>query len=358
MLGRIGIVGAGSMGGTLGAYLTRAGHDVTLIDAWPTHVDTMRRDGLTLTAVNETFTVPVNALNISDVSGLAEPFDVVFLSVKSYDTVWSTHLIAPHLKPNGCMLPVMNALNDETVARIVGYPRTVGCVTSISAGLYEPGKVSRTDPVGSHAYSVGELHGQITPRVRAVVEALQVIGPSVATSNIWGARWAKLVWNAMGNALYGALGAGPEELDEPETQQVQRIQVMAGCEAVRVALARGIALESIRGIAPEDFANAHCEADLTVLTERMHALATARLNPPEGAARVGVPARPSLLQDVLKGRRTEVDYLNGRIVAEGEQLGVETPVNRAIADLMRAVERGEIPPGRANLAHLQTASLP
>lgn len=353
MQGRIGIVGAGGIGGTCGAYLTRAGHDVTLIDQWPAHVEAMRRDGLTLAAVDETFTVPVTALHIGDVSGLAEPFDVVFLSVKSYDTIWSTHLVAPFLKPTGFVLPVMNALNDETVAQIVGYPRTVGCVATISAGVYEPGRVSRTDPVTSHAFDVGELSGQITPRVKAVVEALQVIGPSAATTNIWGARWAKLVWNSMGNALYGALGAGPEELNEQEIAQVQRIQVMAGCESVRVAFAKGIALEPIWGIPPEDFAGASCEADLDALVVRMRELARARRGPPESAGRVKVPARPSLLQDVLKGRRTEVDYLNGRIVAEGELLGVPTPINQAIADLLRDVESGTLPARPANLARLR-----
>ncbi|MFH1086499.1 MAG: 2-dehydropantoate 2-reductase N-terminal domain-containing protein, partial [Chloroflexota bacterium] len=143
---RIAVLGAGGIGGSVGFSLSQAGHDVTLIDQWAEHVQTMQRRGLTLTDVNQEATVPVKALHLSDVSNVFEPFDIVFLSVKSYDTPWMAQLIAPHLGPGSFVLPTQNALNDETVARVVGYGRTVGCVTTISAGVYEPGHVVRTDP--------------------------------------------------------------------------------------------------------------------------------------------------------------------------------------------------------------------
>jgi len=127
-------MGAGAIGASIGAYLTEAGHDVTLIDQWSDHVETMKREGLKLTDRDRSFTVPVKALHLSDISSVRDKFDIVYLSVKSYDTRWSTYLIEPALKPTGFILPAQNALNDELVAGIVGYPRTVGCVPAFSSG--------------------------------------------------------------------------------------------------------------------------------------------------------------------------------------------------------------------------------
>jgi len=132
---RIAIVGVGGIGGSIGAYIIREGYDVTLIDQWSAHVDKMKKDGLKLTDLKETFTVPAKAYHLSEVCNIREPFDIVYLSVKSYDTRWSAYLIEPLLKPTGFILPAQNALNDDLVASIVGYPRTVGCVPAISAPI-------------------------------------------------------------------------------------------------------------------------------------------------------------------------------------------------------------------------------
>ncbi|MBN1402640.1 MAG: 2-dehydropantoate 2-reductase [Anaerolineae bacterium] len=350
---RIAVLGVGGIGGSIVAYLARSGQDVTAIDQWAEHVEVMRREGLTLSDVNETFTVPVRALHLSDVSGVREPFDMVFLSVKSYDTVWLTHLIGPHVATSGCVLPAMNALNDETVARIVGYPRTVGCVTTISAGVYEPGHVVRTDPTTTHAFSVGELHGLVTPRVRTAVQMLTAIGPSEATTNIWGARWAKLIWNSMGNALAGLLGPHATDLTSKQRDLADAIRIIIGREAAKVALAQGVVLEPVQGIPGERFAHAEGQAAVQALQTELARAAGQRQLTPEQLARLPQPGRPSLLQDVIKGRRTEVDYLNGEVVRRGAELGVATPMNQAMIAEMHRLEAGEIEPGAEHLAALE-----
>lgn len=353
MKGRIAILGAGGIGGSIGAYLAHSGHDVTLIDQWAAHMDAVKQKGLTLTDVNQEFTVPVKALHLSEVSGLREAFDIVFLSVKAYDTLWSTHLIAPHLKPTGFILPAMNTLPDETVAQIIGFHRTVGCVTTISAGVYDPGHVVRTDPTTLHAFTVGELNGVITPRVREVVEALEVIGESEATTNIWGARWAKMVWNCMGNALSGLMGPSATALTQEQQDLAGLIRVVTGCEAARVATLMGIAVGSVGGIPAQAFAEARTHGDLRALKVKLASARGQRDLSPEQLHRLPVPGRPSLLQDVLKGRRTEVDYLNGYIVKKAQELGVPTPMNEAIVDLMREIETGQVRPGVDNLRILE-----
>jgi 2-dehydropantoate 2-reductase len=355
MQGNIAVLGAGAIGGAIGAYLIRAGHCVTLIDPWPLHVETIRRDGLTISDANGRFTVPARALHVGEVGQVAEAFDIVFLSVKAYDVQWCAHLIAPRLASGGCLLPAMNALVDEEVAQIVGYRRTVGCVPTISAGIYEPGHVVRTDPTTIHAFSIGELSGVITPRVREIVEALQVIGHSEATTNIWGVRWAKMVWNCMGNALAGLMGTS--ELTPEQRDLLDRITLTTGGEAARVALGLGIALESVNGIPAHDLAAARTETDTQALLACLAASRGERRLTPEQAQRVGMPGRPSLAQDVIKGRRTEIDSLNGEIVRLASPLGLTTPMNSAIVSLVHEMEAGRRQPGAANLEPL-AAHLP
>jgi len=351
---RIAVVGAGAIGAAIGAYLIKAGHDITLIDQWAAHIEKIRSDGLKLTDLDGEFTVPARALHLSDVSNLSEQFDIVYLSVKSYDTRWSTYLIEPFLKPTGFILPAQNALNDEPVASIVGFSRTVGCVPHIGAAVYEPGHVIRTDPTTSRSFTVGELSGLITPRVSEIADDLKVSGPNEVTTNIWGARWAKLVVNCMRNTIAGLIGPALSSLTEEQEDTANLIRAATGCEVVRVGLALGVAIEPVWGIPARELAEATTRNSLEVLIDKLEAFARQIETTPEQAQKLGVPSRPSLLQDVMKGRRTEVDYLNGHVVKKGEETGIATPMNRAITDLMKKLERGEIKPDPSHLSQLES----
>jgi len=351
MTERIAIMGAGAIGGSIGAYLIREGLDVTLIDQWAAHIDKMKRDGLRLTDLKEDFTVPVKAFHISEASNIREGFDTVYLSVKSYDTCWSAHLIESLLKPTGFVLPAQNALNDELVASIIGYPRTVGCVPSISAGVYEPGHIVRTDPMVTHCFTVGELYGLVTPRVRRVVEALKALGPSDATTNIWGARWGKMLVNCMGNALAGIIGPDHSKMTGEQRDTAGMIRAAAGCEVVRVAEALGVVVEPLAatGVTADEFVRATSLQGILALRGRMDQGAERRSLSADQISRLGVPGRPSLLQDVIKGRRTEVEELNGHVVRKGKEVGVSTPVNEAIVDTMNRIEAGSLRPTPGNV---------
>jgi 2-dehydropantoate 2-reductase len=353
MTERIAMLGAGAIGASIGAYLIREGHDVILIDQWAAHIEKIRRDGLKLTALDGEFTVPAKALHISDVSNLREQFDIVYLSVKSFDTRWSTYLIEPFLKPTGFILPAQNSMNDETVASIVGFSRTVGCVPSISVGVYEPGHVIRTDPITTHCFTIGELFGLVTNRVHGVVDTLKVMGPSEATTNIWGARWAKLVINCMMNALAGILGTKKDSLDDDQMNTANLIRVVTGGEVVRVAQALGVAVEPILGIPAQDFAETTTPDKIEAAKGKLVTMMGKRYLTPEDTRKLGVPDRPSLLQDVIKGRRTEADYLNGYAARRGRELGVATPMNQAILEVTQKIEAGEISPDPSNLERLR-----
>src|SRR6185295_19704545 len=157
---RIGIIGAGAIGCVVGGMLTKAGRDVTLIDQWPEHVEAMRRKGIRLSGTCGDHLIPVKALHIHEAQSIGAPFDAVFVAVKSYDTEWATHLAVSYLAaPHGVVVDFQNGINDERVAAIAGRERTLGCVITIGAGLYEPGYALRTDS-GSVGFKIGEHDGR------------------------------------------------------------------------------------------------------------------------------------------------------------------------------------------------------
>src|SRR5918998_1557261 len=203
---RIAFVGAGALGGYVGGYLAHHGEDVTLIDMWPEHIETIRARGLELDGVTpeEKFTVTrAKTLHLTEVQTLAKekPVDIAFVSVKSYDTEWATMLIKPYLAPDGYVVSLQNCINEERIAAIVGWGKTMGCIASlVAAELTKPGHVNRTVPMGGEkhiVYRVGEVHGRVTPRALEVADLLRSADSAKVTTNLWGERWSKLIVNSM-----------------------------------------------------------------------------------------------------------------------------------------------------------------
>jgi 2-dehydropantoate 2-reductase len=349
MTKRIAFVGAGALGGYVGGNFAHLGHDVTLIDAWPEHVETMRTRGLELDGVTpaERFTVKkAKTMHLTEVQSLAgAPIDVAFVSVKSYDTAWATALIAPYLSPNGFIVSLQNCLNEETIAGIVGWGRVVGVIASlISVDMYEAGRIRRTVAKGGDKHTVfrvGEPHGRVTARVEELVEWFRGIDSAKATTNLWGERWSKLVQNGMGNGVTAATGlTSPVCLGN---ERIRRFQIALAGEGVRVGQALGYQLEKIRGLEPEKLARAG-EGDREALnTVESVLLPKAGENP-----RADIQ-RPSMAQDILKGRRTEIEQMNGFIARKGAEAGVPAPSHVKLTELVKKIERGELKPSPSHL---------
>jgi 2-dehydropantoate 2-reductase len=342
MAKRIAIVGAGALGGYVGGSLAHLGHDVTLIDPWPEHVETIRARGLELDGVTpeERFTViKAKILHITEVQSM-KPVDVAMVAMKSYDTAWATALIAPYLSSEGFVVSLQNCLNEETIAGIVGWGRTVGVVASlISVDLYEAGRIRRTIAKGGDKHTVfrvGEPHGRLTPRVEMLAQWLGGIDSSKATTNLWGERWSKLVQNGMGNGVTAATGLTSAACAGNDA--IRRFQIRLAGEGVRVGQALGFTLEKIRGLAPERLALA-AEGDAAALAE-----ADAALMPKPGSNPRANIQRPSMAQDILKGRRTEIDAMNGYIARKGAEVGVAAPSHAKLTEIVTRVERGEVKP--------------
>ena len=335
---RIGIVGAGAIGCVVGGMLARAGHDVTLIDQWPEHVDKIKRDGLRLSGTIEDQTVPVTTLHVHELQTVSEPFDLVFIAVKGYDTEWATTLILPHLAPDGLAVDFQNGINDERVANLAGRDRTLGCVITIGAGLYEPGHALRTDtrPTG---FKIGELDGRETDRARQIARIMSDVAGTEVTTNLWGERWAKLAVNCMANPIAGLTGYGSADVrSRPDTRG---LCIRLAAEVIEVGEALGHEIEPVWGIAPGKFLDAVRGKNVATLEQEL-----------EEGARVLGEGRPSFLQDVMRGRRTEIGQLNGYVVERGREVEVPTPANAAVVKAVHSFAVGELDPDPSNLGLL------
>jgi 2-dehydropantoate 2-reductase len=342
---RIAFVGAGAMGSYIGGRIAQSGRDVTLIDPWKEHIETIQRTGVQLWGTEGESSVRVTALHVEEIRELAKrPIDVAFIAVKSYDTAWAAELIRPYLAPEGFVVSLQNGINEPTIAGIVGAHRTLGCIAStMGVALRGPGKVERTYRPGRDTYTVfrvGELDGRLTPRLQGVVAMLRSIDSAEATTDLWGERWAKLAANSMHNGLAAVTGLGHMQIYSDTATRWLAIRL--GAEAVRVGRCLGLHLHPVRGI-PADDLEAAGYGDRSAL-ERVERVIGG------GMARLTESLRPSTAQDAMKGRRTEIDYINGAVCAKATEVGVAVPCQHAILELVKRMERGELSPARDNIS--------
>jgi 2-dehydropantoate 2-reductase len=231
--------------------MVQAGEDVTFIDPWPAHVEHMRQHGLRVThAMTEPeFTVPVRALHVTDAQQLAKekPIDIAFVCMKSYDTAWAAMLIRQYLAADGYVVSLQNCMNEETIAGVVGWGKTLGCIaSSITVNLPEPGHIHRGAAKHGAAHTVfraGEVHGRITQRAEEICRLVAFSDSAKVTNNLWGERWSKLVANAMANGLSACTGLGGGDM--LKNDPIRRFSTRLGSEAIRVGQAHGYQLEEI-----------------------------------------------------------------------------------------------------------------
>ena len=333
---RIGIIGAGAIGSVVGGMMTKAGRDVTLIDQWPEHVEAMRRRGLQLSGTCGDHLIRVKAIHVHELQSVTQPFDAAFVAVKSYDTEWATALVLPYLaRRDGVVVDFQNGINDERVAAVAGRGRTLGCVITIGAGLYEAGHAMRTDRQ-SIGFKIGELDGKDTERAQRLVGVMNDVAGAKITTNLFGERWSKLTVNCMANPIAGLSGLGSAEVRS--VPGPARIAIQVAAEAISVGRGCGFEVEPIYGIDTLRFVNAAAGRGTDQLLADMASSA-------KGLA----GGRPSMLQDVMRGRRTEIDYLNGYVVDQGRRVGVKTPFNEMIVHLVHQHGVGTLKPSPVNL---------
>jgi len=342
----IAIIGAGAVGGYVGGHLTRAGVDVSLVDPWPEHVEIMRTQGLVLGGTQGEHVVKVRALHLTEVQAFVrKPVDIAILCTKSYDTEWSARMIRQYLAPTGYVVSMQNGINEERIAGMVGWGRTVGCIVStISVNAYKAGHIRRYQQPGgatNHTvFRVGEVHGRVTPRATELAQILAAVDKADTTTNLWGERWTKLTANAITHGLLGATGLDNRSV-YLERGKAHRLGVKLAAEAIRVGRAHGYQMGTVLGIQPDEWLAAAGGA-----TE-----AVARLDQGLRAwmATLTEPSRSSVGRDVERGRRSEIDFTNGLVADKGAEIGVPAPTHAAVTELVRRIDRGELLPDQANI---------
>jgi 2-dehydropantoate 2-reductase len=332
MAKRMLFIGAGAIGSYIGSFLARAGHDVTLVDPWPEQVEMVRRRGISVTGPHDPFDAQPTALHVHELQRLGADFDIAFIAMKAYDTAWATWMALPHLKPEGYVVSAQNCWNDPIVAGIAGAERSVGLIMSkIGVALWKAGEVERGMEKGQGAghdvFRAGEHDGRITERVTELADIMSVIDGARPTDNLWGERWSKLCANCMGNPVQAMTGLGSKEI--AEQARGREITIRIAQESAAVGLKQGYRIPKFNGREAEQWAQAG--------RPDVYSELDAMLKPKEGAGRNW---RASMAQDVIKGRRSEIDFMNGRVVDKGRELGVPTPVSAAVVALMREVDAG------------------
>jgi 2-dehydropantoate 2-reductase len=301
---KIAVLGAGALGSLFGGKLARGGHEVTLISTRAEHVERINREGLYIDGLGDGLRVEVRAcLSAAEVG----PAELVLVCVKAPQTRAAMAGALDLVGPESMVLTLQNGLgNVESLVETVGPGPVIAGATSHGASLEKPGRVCHA---GAGATALGELSGRLTGRLRALGRVFEESGfaPVSLSDNVQGLIWKKLVINVAINAITALVRIrNGQILNFPETEEISRLAVL---EAVDVARRKGVAfaedpVEFTRQVARQTGAN-----------------------------------RSSMLQDVLRQRSTEIEFINGAVAREGEALGVPVPVNKVLAGLLSVYQR-------------------
>lgn len=322
IVGPVIVWGAGAMGGSIGAWLIRAGHEVLFVDSDKEHAEAIRENGLSITGPVDEFTVEAYC---ADPMWLDPGFQTVLLCVKAHHTRAAMEVIAPLLAPDGYVVSVQNGLNEREIARAVGEERTVGCFVNFGADVLEPGVVMRGN---RGAVVVGELDGITTERVQAVHRLFRDFDPdAVLTDNIHGYLWGKLAYGAL---LFATALAEASIADVLASPKHRPTLVALAREVVAVTHAHEIRPEAFDGFDPGSFS-----------TGASDEVALASLDRLVEFNRASAKSHSGVWRDLaVRRRKTEVDAQIAPVAEAGRDVGVATPLVSRLVELIHDVEDG------------------
>jgi 2-dehydropantoate 2-reductase len=329
---KIAVLGTGANGAAVGADLTRAGLDVTLIDQWPANVERMRVDGVRQEMPDDFTVTPVRALHLCDVATLRETFDLVFLVVNAYDTRWACELIKPYVAPDGLVVGLQNGMTVDVMAEVVGKERTLGSVIEIAAAMFEPGLVERHTPVSGTWFALGGIDPCTEGRAEQVAEVLGHSGTVAVVDDIRSAKWMKLTVNSAELVTSACLDL--PLLQAAQVPGMHDFMLRAGQESVRTSMELGHRIVPLFGLDDVD------PDQPELFVERMLDAVYSQWSLPHTLTTV--------LQDWRKGRHSEVDELNGYVVQQRARLGGEAPANARTVEVAHRIESGDLKPGVEN----------
>jgi 2-dehydropantoate 2-reductase len=331
-MNRYAIYGAGSLGTVLGAYITKNGGQIDLINRNRAHVKALNEKGARITGTVD-MTIPVKAITPEEMSG---KYDVILLMTKQLYNVEVVAMLKDYLSEKGVIVTLQNGLPEPKIAEIVGAGHTMGCVVEWGATLESPGVCVLTSTPDSLSFHMGKMSGISDEQFHMVKELLELMCPVHEETNLIGARWSKLLINAtfsgLGTVVGGTFG------DVSEKKEARKIAVRCMKECIDVGHAAGAEFAPVQG------------KDITKLFYYTNGLKRA-------FATFLVPIAmkkhraivPSMLQDLRNGKTCEVDAINGVVSDCGKQYGVKTPINDRIVEVIKKIEKGELKAEEGNV---------
>ena len=330
---RTAVIGAGAIGGVTAAFLKIAGWNPQLVCKHQQIVDRATSKGLLITGVRGDHVVSLDAVrNISELSGSP---DLVFLATKATDCVQAARELAPYLKKDSVIVSLQNGICEDDLGAVLGRERVMGCVVGWGASLLGPGKMEVTS---KGEFVIGNIDNRADENLPFVRDMLDPVAPARISGNIMGELYAKLIINACINSLgvitgqrLGKLLAG---------RKVRNIFVALMQEAMAVADNMGLKVEKGAGGRIDYYEFLGGNGFLKNFKRHLFIRA------------IGFRYRrikSSSLQSIERGRRTEVDYLNGYIVGQAQKKQVDTPVNSVVVEMIRQIEAGTRKMGPENL---------
>lgn len=302
---KIAVLGAGAMGSLYGGHLAEGGHEVWLLDVWKEHVEAVNERGLYIEGVSGQRTV--KNIKASKNPGEIGEAELVLVFVKSTVTEVAVAQNKEIFGENTIVLTLQNGLgNIEKVRQYIDEKRIIAGITAHGATLLGPGKIKHAGIGKTH---IGELDGSISSRITSVGTLFNKSNlETILSENVLGLIWGKLLVNVGINALTAITGLKNGQL--VESAEAEELLELAVEEAYRVAQAKGVNLGYSN---PVEHTREVCRAT--------------------------AENRSSMLQDVTHKRATEIDMINGAIVREGARLGIDTPVNKVLTNLIAAIQK-------------------
>lgn len=329
---RTAIYGAGSLGTVLGAFIEKNGGHIDLINRNKAHIEALQKNGAQITGTVN-FTQKVTAYTPSEMSG---SYDVIFLMTKQQYNAEVLNFLKDYVAEDGVVVTMQNGIPEMLVSEIMGEERTIGCAVAWGATMKDGGVVELTSSPDSLTVSMGTMSGRKSNHFDEVKALLELMGPVEVDDNFIGTRWSKLLVNAAFSGMSACLGCtfGKVAADKASRRIVQALIK----ECIDVCAASGIRIEPIQGkdvVKLLDYHNSFKKAIsffLIPIAIRKHALLKA-----------------SMLQDLEKGKLTEVDSINGVVGAAGRKVGVPTPCGDKVVEIVHRIEKGELRPEFRNI---------
>jgi 2-dehydropantoate 2-reductase len=312
------VYGTGAIGGSLGAYMVRAGEDVLFVDNSEDHVAHMKREGLKVDGYGGEVKVQVNAVLPQELSG---PLAVVLLAVKSQHTEEAARSLSKFLDEKSVVISLQNGLNEYAISQLIGPERTVGAFINWAADYFGPGHIKLG---GKGSFYLGEVNGAMSKRIMDLARPLSALFPVNLTSNIMGYLWSKQV---DATVLFATALADMPIHEVVETEGMARVMGDLVREAMQVPAALGVKLEKFDEFNPDlyrEFQDA--EAMGKIADQYRH----------------NIKNKTGVWRDLaVRKRKTEVDGILGATVVQGEKRGIELPRLKRLIAMIHELEDGK-----------------